>query len=371
MSGEAATTDCELPVLDGFTVVRLLGRGGMASVWEARQHDPKRTVAIKILNEDISENPEDIEAFYAEAKRAAELDHENIVTVFEVGCKHGRYYYVMELAAGYDTGTWLRRKGHLGEEDVLTIAESVAVALDYAFNATGIIHCDIKPANIMVHDDGTVRLTDLGIARFARTPSVDDGYVSGTPAFMSPEQVRGDALDTRADIYSLGATLYNLVTGHRLFEGRPESEVMEAQCDEQAPDVRTLNPAISYPFAALVAQMLAKDRELRPAGWPFLIRSIQRVRRGLMPLGRLPDVEESTMRLDAPPDGGGSAADKATGKAGRSRGGNGGRRRVMIVVWLLATLLAAAVAFAMAYLATTRALERSQGAFGKFRELRL
>ena len=356
MADDASRKDCETPKLSGFTIVRLLGRGGMASVWEARQHDPDRTVAIKILNDDISRNPEDVEAFYAEAKRAAALDHENIVTVFEVGCKHGHYYYVMELAAGYDTGTWLRRKGHLGEGDVLTIAESVAVALDYAFKTIGIIHCDIKPANIMVHDDGTVRLTDLGIARFARTPSIDEGYVSGTPAFMSPEQVRGEALDTRADIYSLGATLYNLVTGHRLFEGRPDGEAMEAQCGEQAPDIRSLNPDISYPFAALVSQMLAKDRELRPAGWSFLIRDIQRVRQGLMPLGRLPVGEESTMRLDPSPDGNGGTAPADASDAAPSGRSPTRRSRVMTALWIVATALASAAAFALAYLATLRAL---------------
>ena len=294
------TTSGTLPQLEGFTFVRLLGRGGMASVWEARQHDPDRIVAIKLLNDDISSNPEDVESFYAEAKRAAELDHENIVTVFEVGCQNGHYYYVMELAAGYDTGRWLRRKGQLKPDDVLTIAESVAVALDYAVKAIGIIHCDIKPANIMVDSDGTVRLTDLGIARFVRGPSQNDGYVYGTPAFMSTEQAQGDELDVRADIYSLGATIYNLITGRRLFDGRPDDAVMDAQCHEQVGDLRDLNPAVSYPFAVLVAQMLAKDRALRPMSWSVVIRDMQRVSQGLMPLGRIPAEGESTMRLNPP-----------------------------------------------------------------------
>ena len=292
------TAPVDLPQLEGFTFIRLLGRGGMASVWEARQHEPDRVVAIKILNDDISSSPEDVESFYAEAKRAAELDHENIVTVFEVGCQNGHYYYVMELAAGYDTGRWLRRKGQLKPEDVLTIAESVAVALDYAVKTLGIIHCDIKPGNIMVDGDGTVRLTDLGIARFVRGPSQDDDYVCGTPAFMSPEQATGEELDVRADIYSLGATIYNLVTGRRLFEGRPDDAVMDAQCHEQVSDLRDLNPSVTYPFAVLVSQMLAKNRALRPMSWAVVIRDMQRVRQGLMPLGRIPAEGESTMRLN-------------------------------------------------------------------------
>jgi serine/threonine protein kinase len=355
MADKEATTDCEMPELEGFTMVKLLGRGGMASVWEARQHDPDRTVAIKILNPDISENPENIEAFYAEAKRAAELDHENIVTVFEVGCRRGRYYYVMELAAGYDTGTWLRRKGHLGEGDVLTIAESVAVALDYAFKKIGIVHCDIKPGNIMVHDDGTVRLTDLGIARFARAQNPDDDYVSGTPAFMSPEQVRGAELDTRADIYSLGATIYNLLTGRRLFDDKSDQEVMDAQCSEQAPDMRSINPEISYPCAVLVSQMLAKSRALRPSGWPVVIRDIQRVRQGQMPLGKVPTGMQSTMRLDPPPEGENQSTAAEDGKkdaALRDRR----RRRDNMIVWIAATFVAATVAFLAAYFVTLRML---------------
>ena len=292
------TASEDLPQLEGFTFIRLLGRGGMASVWEARQHDPDRVVAIKILNDDISNSPEDVESFYEEAKRAAELDHENIVTVFEVGCQNGHYYYVMELAAGYDTGRWLRRKGQLKPDDVLTIAESVAVALDYAVKALGIIHCDIKPGNIMVDSDGTVRLTDLGIARFVRGPSQDDGYVCGTPAFMSPEQALGEELDVRADIYSLGATIYNLVTGRRLFEGRPDDAVMDAQCHEQVADLRDLNPSVTYPFAVLVSQMLSKNRSKRPMSWSVVIRDMQRVRQGLMPLGNIPADGESTMRLN-------------------------------------------------------------------------
>ena len=335
----------------------------MASVWEARQHDPDRVVAIKILNDDISQSPEDVESFYAEAKRAAELDHENIVTVFEVGCQNGRYYYVMELAAGYDTGRWLRRKGQLKPEDVLTIAESVAVALDYAVKTLGIIHCDIKPGNIMVDGDGTVRLTDLGIARFVRGPVQEDGYVCGTPAFMSPEQARGEDLDVRADIYSLGATIYNLVTGQRLFDGRPDDAVMDAQCHEQVCDLRDLNAAVTYPFAVLVAQMLAKERALRPMSWPVVIRDMQRVRQGLMPLGRIPEEGESTMRLNPVTEADAAIASFSKSNLEPTRrmrartrmARMSGKSRRAFVVYVCLTALAAVGAFVVAYL-VTRAL---------------
>ena len=254
------------PPLEGFDFIRPLGSGGQATVWEARQHDPDRDVAVKVLDADISQNPRDIEAFYAEAKTAAALDHPNIVTVFEVGCQNNTYYYVMELAAGYDTGKWLARKGRLAEADVLTIAESVAIALDYASRSIGIIHCDIKPANIMVDGDGTVRLTDMGVARFRR--STDAEYITGTPAYMSPEQTLGDApLDERSDIYSLGATMFNLLTGHSLFQGLSDEKIMECQRSTPAPDLRQENPAVTPQCAALVARFLAKSPADRPQSW--------------------------------------------------------------------------------------------------------
>lgn len=361
MQGDDAKQDRDgtddVPRLDGFTIVRQLGHGGMATVWEARQHDPPRTVAIKLLNSDFAENPEDVENFYGEAKRAAELDHENIVTVFEVGCQKGRYYYVMELAAGYDTRTWMLRKGRLGEGDALTIAESVAVALDYAFKTIGIVHCDIKPANIMVDGDGTVRLTDLGIAKVVRGTRQDDGYVSGTPAFMSPEQVRGDDLDVRADIYSLGATIYTLVTGRRLFEGKKDAEAMQAQCTEQVDDLRCLNPDISYPFAVLVSQMLAKDKVNRPMSWSVVMRDIQRVRQGQLPLGSVSEDAISTMRLDPPPP----ALEQEEQPAQESHPPARPSRRDFWrnFIWIAATVVAAVASFAIALVVTTRAIASS------------
>lgn len=278
----------------------------MATVWEAQQHDPERRVAVKILNDDISSRPEDVEAFYAEAKTAGLLDHENIVTVFEVGCQAGRYYYVMELAKGYDTGKWLARKGKLVEEDVLTVAESVAVALDYAEQTIGIIHCDIKPGNIMVDGDGTVRITDMGIARFIKGGDACD-FISGTPSYMSPEQATGVAdLDVRADIYSLGATIYHLLSGRALFAGKSDEEIFECQCTDQVTDIREMNPEVSDACAVMLAKFLAKDRENRPQGWDEAIADIRAVLAteetpgAAQLLGLDHFAHPSTMHLDGP-----------------------------------------------------------------------
>ena len=273
------------PKIDGFDFVRCLGKGGMATVWEARQHDPDRMVAVKVLDEDFSSSPKDVDAFYAEAKTAALLDHPNIVTVFEVGCQSGQYYYVMELAAGYDIGKWLARKGRLAETDVLTVAESIGVALEFASRTLGLIHCDIKPANIMVDGDGTVRLTDMGIARFKRGSAQDD-YITGTPQYMSPEQTLGNvALDERADIYSLGATMYHLLAGKPLFSGMSDDELMEHQRTGAAEDVRRLNEAVTGPCAVMLSRFLAKDRNDRPTNWGAAVALIRKT----LELGEAPE----------------------------------------------------------------------------------
>lgn len=255
------------PSIDGLDFVRLIGKGGMATVWEARQRDTGSHVAVKILDDGFASNQKDVEAFCEEARTAALLDHPNIVTVFQFGCQGGRYYYVMELAAGYDTGKWLERKGRLEETDVLTVAESVGVALEFASRELGLIHCDIKPGNIMVDGDGTVKLTDMGIARVQRGSTQND-YITGTPQYMSPEQTLGDAsLDARTDIYSLGATMYHLLAGRPLFSGSDYEEIMEWQRSATAEDVRLFNKGVSAPCATMLSRFLAKDRNDRPADW--------------------------------------------------------------------------------------------------------
>lgn len=265
------------PALKGFIFGECLGRGGMASVWKAKQLDTGRVVAVKILDRDLSSTPNGVEDFYKEAKTAAALDHPNIVTVFEVGCHSGSYYCVMELAEGYDTAKWLARKGHLAEFDVLTVAESVGVALEYAVKAIGMIHCDIKPSNIVVDGDGTVRITDMGLARVAKGGGKSE-YIFGTPCFMSPEQARGvPDLDERADIYSLGATIYHLLSGHALFEKLPDERVLEMQCTGQVDDIRTVNPAVSAPCAVMISRFLAKRREDRPENWHAALGMIRGV----------------------------------------------------------------------------------------------
>jgi len=275
--------------MPNFEVMELLGRGGMSSVWKARQLSLDRLVAIKILSSKFSEESDDLERFRMEARAAARLKHPNIVQVYDANFKDGIYYFVMELVAGYTMGELQRRKGKTSEEDALTIAEAVAVALDYAWEGFEMVHNDIKPDNIMVDEDGSLKVTDLGLCRslaLLKTEKDDSEEILGTPAYMSPEQVYGSQdIDCRSDIYELGATLYHLVTGHMLFEGMSHDEIVESHANEsQAVDARTYAPELSNSFVLLLEKMLAKDRTHRHKDWKHLIVDINRLREGNPPV---------------------------------------------------------------------------------------
>ena len=287
--------------MPNFEVLELLGRGGMSSVWKARQRSLDRMVAIKILSSKFSEESDDVERFRMEARAAARLKHPNIVQVYDANFKNGVYFFVMELVAGYTMGELLRRKGKTSEGDALTIAEAVAVALDYAWNTFEMVHNDIKPDNIMVDDDGSLKVTDLGLCRsltLLKTENAESEEILGTPAYMSPEQVCGEEeLDCRSDIYELGATLYHLVTGHMLFEKKTPDEIIECHVNEsQAVDARQYAPHLSNSFVILLEKMLAKDRNNRHADWSSLITDITLIREGKSPVAALLPKHGSSMK---------------------------------------------------------------------------
>ena len=276
-------------MLPNFEVLGLIGRGGMASVWKARQISLDRYVAVKILSSAFATDQEDIQRFRQEARTAAQLKHPGIVQIYDANFSDGVYYFVMELVDGYTMGDLLRRKGRITVEDALIVAESVAVALDYAWSHYQMVHCDIKPDNIMVDSDGTVKVTDLGLCRSVTLVKGEHkgnaDEILGTPAYMSPEQVYGsEKLDCRSDIYALGATLYHLVSGQMLFQGKTDDEMIRCHVDtSQAPDVRALAPNAGGPFALLLEKMLAKDANHRQRDWKLVLADLNRVREGHPP----------------------------------------------------------------------------------------
>ena len=276
------------PELPNLQFLRKVGEGGMSSVWKAFDLVRNEIVAVKILNHDLTENPEDIELFRTEAEALSAMNHQSIVKSYDLSCHEGVWYYTMEFVDGYTFGTLLARKQHLGESDCLLICESVAVALDFAWNEYGLVHCDIKPENIMINSDGIVKLMDLGLCHtftymHEGRQDVPD-HVMGTPAYISPEQVYGDLEpDCRTDIYSLAASLYHLATGRMLFPGLSSEDMMRAHCCDtsQARDPRYYRPILSEGFCQLLEAMLVKDRDYRIPSWKDVCSMCLSIEQGL------------------------------------------------------------------------------------------
>jgi len=269
------------PKIEGFDIVGLLGQGGMATVWKARQRSLDRLVAIKVLSSTFSSDPEDIRRFCEEARALAQISHGGIVRAYDASFSNG-IYFVMELIKGYTVGQWQRRKGFIPLEDALTVVENVAIALDYAWIQHRMIHCDIKPDNIMIDSDGAVKVADLGLSRTYLANVCVSDEVLGTPHYMAPEQIQGGEMDCRADIYAMGATLYHMLTGRFLFEGEPMG-VLDAHLTKTAPSLRRFKPEIPVPVALMIEKMLAKDPGDRQRDWRQVISDVERVRTNLMP----------------------------------------------------------------------------------------
>lgn len=273
--------------IPGLSLIKKIGEGGMSSVWKGWDAANRRFVAVKILNKEFSSSGEDVRAFREEERLMEEIHHPNIVEAYDFDNCNGSWFFIMEYVDGYTFASLLQRHGCVVEPDCLLICESVAAALDYAWNDHGLVHCDIKPENIMINSQGEVKLTDLGISHrfeFRENGRQDvPEHVTGTPAYISPEQVYGDVeLDCRTDIYSLGATLYHLATGRVLFPSLGADDSMRAQCDDgtQASDPREIKPEISEGFAQLLEAMLVKNRDDRIQSWKDVFEMCKLVERG-------------------------------------------------------------------------------------------
>lgn len=285
----------------GYEVLETLPRGGMSTVFKARQLSLDRLVAIKALPSSMVNDAADVEKFMAEARITASLKHPNIVQVYDFGkTDEGVYFFVMEYISGYSIADWIRRKKRLSEENALLCALSVATAMHYAWDKAGIVHCDIKPDNVIIDGDGSVKVADLGLAKSVRSIMVraraGEGIVFGTPNYISPEQSRGEEdLDCRADIYSLGAMLYHCLTGVMPFAGRPPLEVMDLQITDRIPDLIEVEPSVSVWASFLVEKMMAKDRAMRQKDWVETMRDFRNVRSEMMPERPLPAGTPSTV----------------------------------------------------------------------------
>ena len=243
----------------------------MGTVYKARHQQLKKLVAIKILLPGLAQDPQRIARFKREMKAVGQLDHPHIVRAMDAGEAEGRHYLVMEYVEGLDLSKIIDRIGPLAVADACEIVRQVAVGLRAA-DERGLIHRDIKPSNLMLTPDGQVKILDLGLAVFEtdRTPDGETtafGQIMGTPDYIAPEQINdAHSVDARADIYSLGCTLYKLLTGQAPFSGpryKSTAEKMTAHLRDPVPPIRGLLPQVPEKLAAVLDRMLAKDRDLR------------------------------------------------------------------------------------------------------------
>ena len=223
-------------IVNRYEILQKVGSGGMSDVYKAKDHKLNRFVAVKVLKQDYSEDKNFVSKFRVEAQNAAGLMHNNIVNVYDVGEEQGIYFIVMELIEGITLKQYIARKGKLSFKEALSIAIQIAQGIECAHN-NQIIHRDIKPQNIIISRDGKVKVTDFGIAR-AASVNTHTTNAMGSVHYMSPEQAKGSMVDAKSDIYSLGITMYEMITGHVPFDGDSTVTIALQHIKNQVPSVR-------------------------------------------------------------------------------------------------------------------------------------
>lgn len=261
-------------ISDRYEIIDKVGSGGMADVYKAKCHRLNRYVAIKILKPEYSNDKNFVTKFRGEAQSAAGLSHPNIVNVYDVGDDDGLYYIVMELVEGITLKKFIERKGKLEIKEAVGIAIQIAQGMEAAHD-NHIIHRDIKPQNIIISRDGKVKVTDFGIAKAATSNTVTQNAI-GSVHYLSPEQARGGYSDEKSDIYSLGVTLYEMLTGKVPFAGDNTVSVALLHIQGEAVPVRELNPEVPVSLNKIVQKCMQKKPERRYLTASDLIKDLKR-----------------------------------------------------------------------------------------------
>lgn len=261
-------TMVQRPTLGRYEIIKELGRGAMGTVYLGEDPKIKRKVAIKTLRFDDDVPETQIKAvkerFFREAESAGRLSHPNIIKIFDAGEDQEVAYIAMELLDGIDLKEYCEKSKLLPRDRVLELLAQIADALDYA-HEQGVVHRDIKPANIMLLKDGAVRVTDFGIARIAASSKTQTGTILGTPSYMSPEQIAGAKADGRADIFSLGVIMFEMLTGEKPFKGDGIAQLLFQITNQPHPNPKELNPEIPDCCVAVIDKALRKKAEERYA----------------------------------------------------------------------------------------------------------
>lgn len=263
---------------DRYEILEKIGSGGMSEVYKAKCHKLNRLVAIKVLKSEFTSDATFVSKFKMEAQAAAGLSHPNIVNIYDVVDEGDIHFIVMELVEGITLKSYITKKGHLDVKEAIGIAIQVASGIEAA-HEQHIIHRDIKPQNMLISMDGKVKVADFGIARAVSSQTMNAATVVGSVHYISPEQARGGYSDERSDLYSLGITMFEMVTGHVPFEGDNTVTVALAHLEDPMPDPRTLNPDVSPSLARIILKCTEKRPERR---YPNAAAVISDLRRALL-----------------------------------------------------------------------------------------
>ncbi len=292
---ETEQDDDAPPRLGGYEVLKVLGKGGMGAVLLGRQVSLDRKVAIKVMHPRIAQNPTFVARFTREAYAAAQLTHHNVIQIYDIGEDHGQHFFSMEFVIGKSLGDMLKKDGKMAPEVAVGYVLQAARGLKYG-HVQGMVHRDIKPDNLMLNDQGIVKVADLGLVKLpggelpqqaGAVPSSEDGEpgsaeltragaVMGTPAYMPPEQGRDSgSVDQRADIYSLGCTLYVLLTGRPPFEGKTAIEVISKHQTEAIVPPEVVVKRVPKTLSAILLKMMAKKPEDRQQSMEEVIAALE------------------------------------------------------------------------------------------------
>ncbi len=289
--------------LGNYQVLERIGRGGMGTVYRAKQISMDRDVAFKVLKPELSCREDLIQSFTREARLAGRLQHPNIIAIYDFGKEDGHYFFSMEFVRGRNLMDEIEQRGVLPPKKVIEYSIMIAGALEHA-HAQNILHQDIKPRNIMLSEQGEIKLADLGLARvMADDKAKQSGQPMGTPQYVAPEIIRMQPADARTDIYSLAATMYQMATGLPPYQGSSAEEILQKHLNSPVPDPRLVESNVPDMLAEIIMRGLAKDPAKRPADCRELQQALNRARSALgkKPKSRAAPVPSTSAPADAAP----------------------------------------------------------------------
>ena len=284
-------------ILDNrYRIEQVIGVGGMAVVFRAEDIQMKRTVAVKILKDDVARDEASVKRFINESRAVAMLSHPNIVNIYDVSVRTESKYIVMEYIEGITLKNYMQKKGALDSREIIAYTEQVLLALDHA-HQKGIVHRDIKPQNIMLLKNGIIKVTDFGIAKLpnAETVTVKDSAI-GTVYYISPEQASGDKIDARSDIYSLGVMMYEMAAGVLPFQGESPVSVALMQINDEAKPLKELNPQLPTGLSQIIERAMDKDPDMRYQSAAQMLRQLRRLKEDPRATFKMPKKKKKTSK---------------------------------------------------------------------------